>query len=220
LKFEKRGKNMLQRSDMTSLGTWKLADLYNCFRGIDTGTGGLEYDTTFQTPAGFKKVGEIFEQTATVKPSAPVPASATGTVGVMLTGLCNQAGTVVVFRDNIQVSTVLTSGVTNLYGYNPIKSGSYTFTNTNDNGTSNPSIIVIVTVITGTTTRKFRAKSVEYADISPENIESGTSTTTAAAVTVWKDGLIIETDIILVANLKGFIRDKTNHARVFGRAIQ
>lgn len=219
LRFEKRGKNMLLRSDMTSTGSWRLADIYNCFEGNDTDIGGLAFDTSFVIPAGFKKVGDIYEQITTVKPSAPVPDTTTGTVGVSSVGSCNQAGTVIIFRDGVQVGTVLTSGQTNIYGFNPTQAGIYTLKNTNDNGTSDASVEIIVKVATVITTRKFRAKNVNYCDISPENIQCGFSTTTAADVEVWEDGIILRTDLLLAPNLKGFIRDKTNHARVFGREI-
>lgn len=216
LRFEKRGKNMLLRSDMTPLGGVVLADIYNCFSGIDTGNGGLEYDTTFSTPAGFAKINDYYQQITLVIPAAPVPASATGNVGEMITGIANQAGTILVYRDDIAIGNVITSGLTNLWGYAPLQPGIYTFKNQNDAGTSELSIKVVITAPAVITSRKFRAKNINYCEVSPNDLQSGTSTTNAAAVTNWTDGNVIETDLLINPDLKGFVRNKNNHLQVWG----
>lgn len=216
LRFEKRGKNMMLRSDMTPLGRVVLADIYNCFSGIDTGNGGLEYDTTFGTPAGFVKINDYYEQVTLVIPAAPVPDELTGFVGDMITGIANQSGTILVFRDDIQVAKVVTSGVTNIFGYAPLQAGKYTFKNQNDAGTSPFSEKVVITDAPVVTSRKFRAKNINYCDVNPNNLECGTSTTNAAAVTNWQDGNIIQTDLLVNPDLKGYIRDKTNPLKVWG----
>lgn len=216
LTLEVRGLNFLDRSDITAIGGLDLPALKACFANAETGTGGLDYDTNFITPAGYTKVGNTYVQNAAGVPAAPVPAANTGTVGNDISGTANQAGVLEVYKDGQKlVTNIVTSGGTNAWTYNPTQPGKYTFKLTNDNGTSPLSIEVNIAPVVDVTKRFFRPKGINYCSVNPQNIESGYSSTGLLAdVTNWVDGIVIETTLLITPGTKGFIRDKTDHTKV------
>jgi hypothetical protein len=210
LSFEVRGKNLLNTTMVTAVGGLNLSNLVNCFANAETNQAGLDYDTTFVTPAGYTNNAGIYTQVVQPAPAAPVPGAATGTQNVVFNGTANQPGTILIFKDGgvTPIQSVQTAFVDNRWAFTPVAAGIYRFKNQNDNGLSPFSTDVVINPENTQTTRIFTVQNVVYCDISPANVQIGIGLT-AAAVANWTDGIVIEVPVLIEVGTKAFIRDKT-----------
>lgn len=120
---------------------------------VVNGSGGFSYtpasDGTYtftQTESGKTESAQTSQFTVNavfVAPPAPaITSGLNGQIGTLITGTISQAGTVLVFKNGTQVSSI--ANQTTGFSYSPTSDGAYTFKLSNGNGTSEPSNSVVV----------------------------------------------------------------------------
>lgn len=148
----------------------------------------------------------ISSQTGNTAPPPPTFIVNYAVVGTQFAGTAAQGGTILVFRNGVQLTTesiTTTTGPLGIgFAYTPLLPGDYIFKLSNANGVSVDSQIVVVTK-----KRKFRIKNADYNNIPITNIQSG-SGNTLSGVTNWTDGIIFEHDGAVSSDTKAFIRQK------------
>ncbi|WP_337045214.1 hypothetical protein [Emticicia sp. 17c] len=115
-----------------------------------TPTAAGSYTFKLQTTAGTSASSQIVTVTTgtTTAPAAPTVSKTTGTVNTPITGTVASTGTLLIFKDGVQVSTQTLTSTS--WSYTPTAAGNYTFKLQTTAGTSDSS--QTVTVTSGTTT--------------------------------------------------------------------
>ncbi len=153
----------------------------------------------------------VSNQTGNTAPPPPTFLINNAVVGTQFAGTTSQEGTILVFRNGVQLTESVTTTTGSLgigFPYTPSLPGDYVFKLSNANGTSVESETIVVTK-----KRKFRIKSADYNNIPVTNIQSG-SGSNLASVTNWTDGILFEHNAAVTADTKVFIRQKDNTSNV------
>lgn len=132
--FIVRGKNMLTRSDVST----QFAACSGSFSGSNTGSGGIiglvePNEFLVNMPEGYVRKAfpdgtPYYELVATTKPAAPtISTGASGKVGTTINGNVNQGGTILVFKDAQQITTITGVKANEGWSFNPQSAGIYSF---------------------------------------------------------------------------------------------
>ena len=153
----------------------------------------------------------ITNSTGNTAPPPPVITSSGITLGGVIYGTTTQAGTILVFKNGVQLTDTIvavSNGLSFSWNYTPTDVGNYTFSLSNANGISAKSEILSVS-----RKRKFKVKNGNFCTVPTQNLQTG-SGDSSASVTNWTDGLTVEHNGTVTANSKIYIRDKNNTSNV------
>lgn len=190
--------------------------------GLVSGTNfthGAMYDGIWKAKVARAKVLSAFSnaitsnQTGNTAPPTPVVLQNTVVVNNQITGTTVQAGTILIFRNGVQLPQSVTTtpnGLSFNWAFTPTEIGEYTFKLSNGNGISGAS-----DPVSATKKRKFTIDEGDFCIIPLANLQSG-SGDSAVLVDNWTDGLTFEHNGTVTSSSKAFVRPKDNPTNVSG----